>query len=134
MIPCLEKIDHVHVYVSNREAAVKWYADVLGMRPIKAFLSWAKGGGPLTLEDPSGEVHLALFERDNPASISTVAFGTSGKQFIKWKNHLKSKGLSLRVNDHDMAFSLYFSDPDGNLYEITTYEHEAVRQAMLQRD
>lgn len=131
MIPSLEKIDHVHVYVSDREAAVKWYTDVLGMRQIKAFLSWSKGGGPLTLEDPSGEVHLALFERENPASISTVAFGASGEQFLKWKTHLEGKGLTLRVNDHDMAFSLYFSDPDGNLYEITTYEHEAVRKALI---
>ena len=131
MIPSLEKIDHVHVYVSDREAAVKWYTDVLGMRPIKAFLSWSKGGGPLTLEDPSGEVHLALFERENPTSISTVAFGASGEQFLKWKTHLEGKGLTLRVNDHDMAFSLYFSDPDGNLYEITTYEHEAVRKALI---
>jgi len=134
MTPKLKKIDHVHVYVSNREAAVKWYADVLGMNPIKAFLSWAQDGGPLTLEDSNGGVHLALFERDNPASISTVAFGTNGKQFIKWRTHLEDKDLSLRVNDHDMAFSLYFSDPDKNLYEITTYEHEAVRKALSERD
>jgi len=130
MVPRLENIDHVHVYVRDRDAALEWYKDVLGMRPIKAFLSWAEGGGPLTVEDASGTVHLALFERDNPATASTVALGTSGEQFLKWKTHLEGKALSLRINDHDMAFSMYFSDHDGNLYEITTYEHERVRAAL----
>jgi len=41
MIPSLYGIDHVHVYVANRDAAVNWYKDILGMTPIKAFLSWA---------------------------------------------------------------------------------------------
>ena len=130
MSPALNGIDHVHVYVSDREAAVKWYQDVLGLRPIKAFLSWAEGGGPLTLEDASGQVHLALFERANPATASTVALGTSGEQFLKWKSHLESKAIALKINDHDMAFSMYFSDPDGNLYEVTTYEHDGVREAL----
>jgi len=131
MTPRFNGIDHVHVYVADRDAAVIWYKDVLGMTPIKAFLSWAQNGGPLTLEDPSGTVHLALFERENPASASTVAFRASGEQFLKWKTHLENKGLIVRINDHDMAYSMYFSDPDKNLYEITTYEPEKVREFVV---
>jgi len=130
MMPRLTKIDHVHAYVADRAAAVKWYNDVLGMTPIKAFLSWAEGGGPLTLEDPSGTIRLALFEREHPANASTVAFGASGEEFLQWKTHLERKGLTVRIEDHDMAYSIYFKDPDENLYEITTYDVETVRGLM----
>ena len=35
-----------------------------------------------------------------------------------------------RIEDHALAFSLYFHDPDGNMHEITTYEHDAVRSGL----
>ena len=31
------------------------------------------------------------------------------------------------ADDHDLAFSYYFQDPDGNHLEITTYDHATVR-------
>jgi hypothetical protein len=34
------------------------------------------------------------------------------------------------VVDHDLAFSIYFCDPYGHRLEITTYEHEAVREGL----
>ena len=130
MTPSLNGIDHIHIYVTDRDAAVKWYDDVLGMTPVKAFLSWAKDGGPLTIEDPSRTIHLALFERERPAATSTVAFGASGEDFLNWKNYLESKGLALRINDHDMAYSMYFPDPDENLFEITSYDHDHIRATL----
>jgi catechol-2,3-dioxygenase len=36
-------------------------------------------------------------------------------------------GSAPRCEDHALALSMYFSDPDGNPFEITTYEHEAAR-------
>jgi catechol-2,3-dioxygenase len=35
-------------------------------------------------------------------------------------------GLEVRVADHELAWSLYFQDPDGNTHEITSYDHEFV--------
>ena len=128
-VPQLNGIDHVHVYVSNRLAAVKWYENILGLRIQKEFEFWAKDGGPLTLENISGSVHIALFESDK-ASASTVAFGASGEEFIKWKNHLKNSGVQLRVADHTKAWSMYFSDPFENLFEITCYDFEMVKNIL----
>lgn len=34
MIPTLEDFDHVHVFVADRQAAVDWYARVLGLRQV----------------------------------------------------------------------------------------------------
>lgn len=130
MTPTLKGFDHMHVYVSDRAAAVKWYADVMDMTPMEEFLSWAEGGGPLTLADPTGNIHLALFERESFHPSTNIAFGATGAQFLDWKAHLETKGLAIAITDDDMAFSLYFRDPDKNAHEIATYDHEMVRAAL----
>lgn len=127
MIPELNGIDHIHVYVSDWADAEKWYRDVLGFRRVKALESWAVPGGPLTIESADGSVHLALFEQENPAGYSVIAFGANAAGFLAWKQRLERLGLKLRITDHKLAYSLYFHDPDNNMHEITTYEHDAVR-------
>ena len=129
MIPNLKGIDHVHVYVKDREAAAAWYESVLGFRPVGKFMVWAVKGGPLTLEDPGGSIHLALFESDKGPDTN-IAFGASGEEFLAWKLHLEGHGLELRVTDHKLAWSLYFHDPDGNMHEITTYDHGYVTERL----
>jgi catechol 2,3-dioxygenase len=129
MPPNLSGIDHVHVYVRSWQEAEPWYQSVLGFKRLEAFMSWAVDGGPLTLEDASGKVHLALFESDQPPT-STIAFGASGEEFLAWRAHLQEQGLELRLADHSLAWSLYFSDPFGNYHEITTYEHDLVRRQL----
>lgn len=126
MTPKLSGIDHVHVYVKNWADAEAWYQSVLGFKRIEKFMVWAVDNGPLTLENAEGNVHLALFERNDHPDTSAIAFGASGEEFMSWKQHLKGQGLELRISDHDLAYSLYFSDPWGNLHEITTYERDYV--------
>lgn len=129
-VPALKNIDHVHVYVDSHAEAEHWYGEVLGFRRLKEFEFWAVDGGPLTLEDEGGTVHLALFERPDHPDTSAIAFGASGTEFLAWIAHLEGHGLELRVTDHKAAFSLYFTDPYGNLHEITTYDHDSVRSAL----
>lgn len=128
MTPKLNGIDHVHVYVTSWDDAEQWYSDVLGFSRVEALMPWAVKGGPLTLESTDGSVHIALFEREEPSGSTAIAFGSSGQEFLSWKAHLENKGIEMRVTDHKLAFSLYFHDPDANMHEITTYEHEFVRQ------
>jgi len=126
--PELRGFDHIHVHVSSWADAERWYGTMLGLKRVEALMQWAVDGGPLTLEDAAGNVHLALFEREDPSRSTAVAFGATGKGFLRWKAHLERQGVELRITDHALAYSLYFHDPDGNLYEITTYEHAHVRQ------
>jgi len=86
---------------------------------------WAVENGPLTLENPEGTVHLALFESDR-SPTSTIAFGASGEEFLAWKAHLESHAIDLRITDHQLAWSMYFSDPFGNCHEITTNDYDMV--------
>ena len=124
--PQLDRIDHVHVYVKDRHVAEKWFREILGFQIQKEYEFWAVDGGPLTLENNTGSVHLALFESNKPPS-STVAFGVSGEEFLNWKKHLENLSIELRVSDHAKAWSMYFSDPFQNLFEITSYDFNVVK-------
>ena len=130
MAPKLKGIDHVHVYVSSWGEAEDWYRDVLGFQRAEALMSWAVKGGPLTLEDPDSNVHLALFERDGHSGSSAIAFGVDGEEFLAWKARLESKGVASTLKDHKLAYSLYFTDPDRNMHEITTYDHDLVAERL----
>jgi catechol 2,3-dioxygenase-like lactoylglutathione lyase family enzyme len=107
--PALVGFDHVHVLVRDRAAAVAWYRDVLGMTPV-----------------------AALFERaPEPRNPAVVALGATATAFVHWRDHLaRVRGGPIEVVDHELSLSLYLRDPDGNPYEITTYEHAAARAAL----
>ena len=129
MIPPLTTIDHIHVFVADRHAAEKWYTRVLGLKPITYLSAWAVDGGPLTLGNAEGTVHLALFERPVETCRSTIAFSVPASHFAEWQAHL-SKVLEsdLTPVDHSVSWSLYFTDPDGNPYEITTYDYQEIAE------
>ena len=128
--PSLRVIDHVHVNVSNRTASEVWYARVLGLTRSKEYEFWAVGGGPLTLQNSEGTVHIALFERSPTKTHSTIALGVGADEYLEWMRHLAQEfGELPKSEDHEVSLSMYFTDPEGNPYEITTYEHEAVRRA-----
>ncbi len=123
MAPVLLGVDHVHVFVRDRAAAEAWYARVLGLARSPGLAFWAAGGGPLTLQDAADTVHLALFERAPQPNRATVALRTSAAGLRAWQAHLATfPEITVTAEDHQVALSIYFSDPDGNPYEITTYE------------
>ena len=126
MTPKLKGVDHLHVNVGNWSKAEEWYQSMLGFKRVDALMSWAVKNGPLTIENPDGTIHLALFESESPETTSVIAFGATGEEFLKWKTHLENHGLKLRVTDHKLAYSLYFPDPWKNSHEITTYERDYV--------
>ncbi|MEM7279217.1 MAG: VOC family protein [Pseudomonadota bacterium] len=126
----LAGIDHIHIYVADRAAAATWFDDVLGLKVEEAFKVWAVEGGPLTIGDESGTIHIALFEREEFSPSSAIAFRADADNFLRWKEDLERKEILERCVDHDLAWSLYFSDPDGNCYEITSYDHEAISSVL----
>lgn len=128
MPPSLDDVDHVHVMVADRRGALDWYQRVLGVEPVADLAAWAVDGGPLTLGNATGSVHLALFERPvQPGNRSTVALRVSAQDFVAWREHLRvALAAEPEFQDHELAVSLYFADPDGNPYEITTYEVDAL--------
>ena len=128
MTPELERVDHIHVFVADRAAAERWYARVLGLERVDALAFWAPEGGPLTLGNASGSIHLALFERPAAAKCrSTIALATSAEGLLAWQRRLGAElGKAPARVDHQVSWSIYFEDPDGNPFEITTYDYAAL--------
>ncbi|MBI3228677.1 MAG: VOC family protein [Burkholderiales bacterium] len=127
MAPTLINIDHIHLYVTNRIAAQAWYAEVLGLSPVPELLSWADDGGPLTIANADASIHLALFERAPQPNRATIAFAVTAAGLLTWQQHLGQVLSSVpALVDHQLSWSLYFTDPDGNPFEITTYEYKEV--------
>ena len=129
MAPELERVDHIHVFVADRAAAEQWYSRVLGLARVPSLAFWVADGGPLTVGNASGSIHIALFERPPAASKSrtTIALATSAEGLLAWQRHLASAlGKEPPRVDHDVSWSIYFEDPDGTPFEITTYDHAAL--------
>jgi catechol-2,3-dioxygenase len=127
MPPVLERVDHIHVFVADRKAGEHWYAEVLGLRRVPELAFWAVDGGPLTLTNEAGTIHLALFEKPAQPCRATIALAVDAQGFMAWLRHLSSVfDRALQAVDHQVAWSMYFADPDGNPYEIICHEHEAI--------
>ena len=140
----VDGIDHVELYVSDREDAADWYERVLGVVPDEEFEQWWRSEtGPLVLTPEGGTTKLALFEHASPttgAGVSPhrVAFRVDGAGFLAFLDRLEDLDLVDRegevvteadVVDHDISYSIYFADPDGNPLEVTTYDYEDVADA-----
>ena len=128
MLPKLNGFDHIHIDVLSRKKAAEWYKNILGFTIVKSLTSWAQEEeGPLTIKDPSGKIHLALFKNKNNFKPSAaIAFNVEGKEFIKWEDYLKKQNILLRLSDHKVAWSIYFKDLYNNSHELTTYDYDHV--------
>ena len=139
-------IDHVELFVPNRREAAVWYGHVLGLSVVPGYEAWANDPhGPLMISSDGGSTKLALFEGapqgDRPtAGFHLVAFRVDADGFLDFVRRLVElqlrdhRGRSVTrelVVDHDQAFSIYFSDPYGHRLEMTTYDHQQVRAALV---
>lgn len=116
----------------DKLTAKRLYERVLGLTEDPVYKEWNSKTGPLTLSDASGRVHFALFEVDEPKPTNVWAFGATGSDWLAWRAHLKALAVPLRLADHGLTYSLYFSDPFGHQHEITTAEVAVVRTGLAQ--
>lgn len=120
----LQQLDHVALNVSDMARSAQWYRDVLGAEHVYAGL-W--DGEPMMLA--VGSTLVALFHGDPsgsaarpPVGVDHFAFRADRANFDAARAALAARGISVRFSDHDICYSLYLSDPDGNVVEITTYD------------
>lgn len=133
-------VDHVELYVTDWDDAASWYEHVLGVTPDTSFEEWWETeSGPLMLS-VDDTTKLALFERESAkrgeeVSPHRIAFQTDVDGFLSFIDRLETLDLTDRngdgvtpedVVDHDLSYSLYFTDPDGNWLELTTNDYDAV--------
>jgi catechol 2,3-dioxygenase-like lactoylglutathione lyase family enzyme len=142
------RLDHVHLRVPDRAVAAAWYGQHLGFEPVERFGFWAQGfeGGPLQISADGGATMLALFEATDGhpmvPQVTGIAFRVDSDTFVRFARSLpgeirNTEGRPLTVRDLvdlDMAWSFDLADPWGNRFELTCYEHEAVRMVLVEGD
>ena len=133
MMPAIQRIDHIHVYVSDRDRdrAEAWCRRALGFERIPELAFWDADGGPLTLANRERTVKIALFEHGGAGNQPAVALEVAADAFQAWRRHLKQTlGHAPEPADHAVSWSIYFSDPDGNGYEITCNDYAALARKL----
>lgn len=125
----IEHLDHVALTVSDVDRSIAWYHEVLGLE----CLFWERGvGSPALLSNGSASVALFPAGSDVPApppkdwpddlAMWHMAFRVNRSNFAAAQRHLKGLEVPFAFGDHGISQSLYFTDPDGHLIEVTTYE------------
>ena len=122
----LEGLDHIALSVRDVERSVKWYVEVLGLERQHADV-WdgipkfvGKGATGIALFPASAEEQAS--DHLNPTRMLHFALRANHENFQRAQKELKQRGIVFRFEDHDIAHSIYFCDPDGHNLEITTYE------------
>lgn len=132
----VQQIDHVELFVPDRELAAEWLDRVLGLQVDPDCLQWAEDPrGPLMVKTADAGTKIALFQGEPqgeaaPVGIKRIAFRVGRAGFEDLLARLEELGLRNRGRavpngeyaDHGGARSIYFDDPWGNPFEVTTYE------------
>jgi len=122
----LEGIDHVAIATPNLAKTIEWYCEVLGLERLHAD-QW--DGVPAFVG--AGSTAIAFFPAGEKSSRSPndgpmlhLAFRTNRSGFVSAQEELKKRAIEFDFEDHGIAHSIYFRDPNGLKLEITTYEVE----------
>ena len=123
----LEGLDHVALTVRDVEMSAKWYRQTLGLEAVHP---GAWGGVPTMVG--TGSTAIALFPVGTPEpepkpgagvlAVRHFAFRATRQDFDRARESLPRMGVEIEFQDHEIAHSIYFHDPDGHTVEITTYE------------
>ena len=132
-------LDHVHLLVTDRERAAAWYARALGLERVSVS---EDPYGPRSVSGDGGESCLALFTSRVAADPNrVVAFRVDAQDFLAFAERLlefeirAANRVRLRPEDlvdHGDVLSFYFADPDGNAFELATYEVDAARAGIAE--
>ena len=126
-MPELEGIDHVALAVRDVPSSVRWYQEVLGLERLHEE-AWGDypavvgiGGTAIALFPVQGSDPKPRPDRDVLA-MRHLAFRANAENFARAQRELTDRGVEFEFQNHGIANSIYFHDPDGHEIEITTYD------------
>ena len=120
----LTQIDHVALAVTDPSKSAQWYQAVLGLERRHQEV-W--GDCPVMM--CVGDTCVALFPAkpsqlgdSSGLSMRHLAFRADRQNFSLAQATLRRLEIPFDFQDHQIAHSIYFRDPDAYQLEITTYE------------
>ncbi len=120
-------LEHVAIRSINREQSAVWYEDVIGLE---------RGLPPKNDREPilmmAGETGIAIFQAKverkevdwKRQGISHFAFQVSAADFLNAQQYFIKLDIKFEFQDHHHVHSIYLKDPDGNIVELTTPNHQ----------
>jgi len=112
----LQQIDHIALTVTDVDRSVHWYLSVLGLERRDED-AWAV---PAVV--CAGSTCIALFQGKPTGGPRHLAFKADRQNFEQARADLQRLGVAFEFEDHGIAHSIYFRDPDGHVLEITNYD------------
>ena len=124
----LQQIDHVALTVKDLKKSIAWYHDVLGLER-RYEDAWKDAPAMLC----AGSTCVALFPFRSDEALAQIsgtvrstmrhlAFRTTYGDLLEAEKNLQERGIPFEFQNHGIAHSIYFADPDGHQLEITTYD------------
>jgi len=126
------RFDHLALPVYDAARTLHFYTEVLQLPLVDALSGDDWGGKPwlmMFFGTGSGQL-LALSALAGaqpprpdglPADVRHYAFSvSSGAEQEQWKERLRRHGVAFSEEDHGKQHSIYFSDPNGIVLEVTT--------------
>jgi len=119
----LQGLDHVALSVLDQAASAAWYQDVLGLERV-----YEETWGEMPVMLVAHGTGVALFPaRDSAGGASAIrilhlAFRVDRANFEAAQASLAEREIRFEFQDHQVAHSIYFKDPDGHQLELTTYD------------
>jgi catechol 2,3-dioxygenase-like lactoylglutathione lyase family enzyme len=126
------RFDHLAIPVYDAAATHRFYTEVLQLPLVDALSGDDWGGKPwlmMFFGTGSGQL-LALCALHGaqrpppdglPADVRHYAFSVAtGAEQADWKARLRRHGIAFSEEDHGTQHSIYFSDPNGIVLEVTT--------------
>jgi len=136
------QVEHLAFPSFDASRTYRFYTEVMGFKLTMAFSGDSPEWGNkayLMTGFALGTVKIHFFDLEGmqrpradglPRDIRHVALAVpSRKEWAAWKKRIAAAGVSSWVEDHDGVPSLYFSDPNDVMIEITCHQRTSTRRA-----
>ena len=120
----IEGIDHVALVVRDLQTSKRWYCEMFRFESLES--------NPASPYVGNESVKLALLQIvegstftppvSHGARACHFAFGADRTTFESYRARLDDLNMRYEELTHSDSQSIYFSDPDGYMIEVTTYE------------
>ncbi len=122
----IRRLNHAVLYISDVEASVEFYTDVLGFTVVHR----PPGAAFLRAPESDNDHDLGLFEVGAGAAPSSAGRGAVGLYHLAWSvptlvdlaehaRRLREAGALVGAADHVTTKALYARDPDGLEFEVS---------------
>lgn len=131
------RIDHLAFPSFDGDETYRFYTQVMGFRLTSALDGQSEEWGDknyLMTMFALGDLEVHFFEIEGmkrpradglPKDIRHVALSVESRSEIRtWEKRLEAHGVAYWVEDHDGSPSIYFSDPNGVMFEINHHPPE----------